>query len=47
MDGPSLFEGLYLVKVGVPDFSGLVVGMAYIVSKDGPFSTDITDFCHN
>jgi hypothetical protein len=47
MDGPSLFHGLNLVKVGVPDFSSLVIGMAHIMSKDGPFSTDFADFCHN
>ena len=46
MNGPSLFEGLYLMKVGVPDSSGLVIGMAYIMSKDRPFSTDVADFCH-
>ncbi len=47
MDGPSLFQGLYLVKIGVPDFSGLVMRMADIMSKDRPFSTDIAYFCHN
>ncbi len=47
MDGPSLFEGLYLVKVGVPDLSGLVIGVTYIVSKDRTFSTEFADFCHD
>jgi hypothetical protein len=44
--GSSFLEGFYLVKVGVPNFSGLVIGMAYIMSKDRPFSTDVTYFCH-
>ncbi len=46
MDGPSLFEGFYLVKIGVPDSSGLVIGMAYIMSEDRPLSTDVADLCH-
>ena len=46
MNGPPLFEGFYLVKVGVPDSSGLVISMAYIMSEDRPLSTDVTDFCH-
>jgi hypothetical protein len=46
-NGPSLLEGLHLVEVGVPDLPGLVIGVAYIVAKDRPFPTDVTNFCHD
>jgi hypothetical protein len=43
---PSLFGRLYLVEVGIPDFSGFIVGVAHIVAKDRSFSANITHFCH-
>ena len=44
---PSLFDRLHLMKVRIPDFSGLVVGMTHIVAKNRPFPTDLTHFCHS
>jgi hypothetical protein len=43
---PSLFDRLDLMKVRIPDPSGLVVGMANIVAKNRPFPADFTNFCH-
>jgi hypothetical protein len=47
MNGPSRFEGLNFMEVWVPDFSSLVIGVTYIMSKDRPLPADTTDFCHN
>ena len=47
MNGPSLFEGLNFVKVWVPDFSSLVIGVTYVMSEDRALSADITNFCHD
>jgi len=46
MNDPSLFDGLNFVKVGVPDFSSLVIRVTYIMSKDRSLPTDVTDFRH-
>jgi hypothetical protein len=35
-------NGLDLLKVGVPDGTGLVVGVAYVVAEAGAFSADFT-----
>jgi hypothetical protein len=47
MNGPSLFEGLNFVKVWVPNFSSLVIGVTYIVSENRALPADITNFCHD
>jgi len=45
--GLSLDRSLYFMEVGVPDPSGFVVGMTYIMSKNRPFSADFTNLCHD
>ena len=45
-DGFPFLQRTYLVKIRVPDFAGLVVGMAHIVAEDRTFPADIADFCH-
>ena len=43
---PSLFGRLYLVEVGIPNLSGLIIGVTHIVAEDRSFSANITHFCH-
>jgi hypothetical protein len=38
----AVFHRSDLLQVRIPHGAGFVVGMAYIVSEAGPFSTDIT-----
>lgn len=38
----AVSDGLDFLKIGVPDSTRLVVGMAYIITKARAFSTDFT-----
>jgi len=44
---PSFFGRLYFVEVGIPNLSGFIIGVAYVVTEDRSFSTDITHFRHS
>ena len=43
---PSLFNGLHLMEVRVPDPSSLIISVAHIMTKDWTFSADFTYFSH-
>jgi hypothetical protein len=40
-DAAIVFYGSDLLQVGIPNGTGFVVGMAYVVTEAGAFSTDI------
>jgi hypothetical protein len=44
LDGPdaTVCKGFHLLEVGIPDGTGLVVGMAHIIAEAGAFTTDFT-----
>jgi hypothetical protein len=42
----AVFNGLYLLQVGVPCPAGFVVGMADVVAEAGTLTTDFAYFGH-
>jgi hypothetical protein len=38
----AIFHGPDLLEVRIPHRTGFIIGVAYIVTEAGPFSTDIT-----
>jgi hypothetical protein len=45
-DGPPLPDRLDFVKVGVPYFSSLIIGVTHMMPEDGALSAQITYFRH-